>query len=53
MNNGSAYYKTTTDDDNKTEKTATLTTTDGSMPERLGIALVGGGGASGEAKTEN
>ena len=51
--NGSAYYKTTTDDDNKTEKTATLTTTDGSMPERLGIALVGGGGASGEAKTEN
>ena len=53
MDNGSAYYKTTTDDDNKTEKTATITTTDGSMPERLGIALVGGGGACGGTKSEN
>ena len=51
--NGIAYYKTTTDDDNKTEKTATITTTDGSTPKCLGIALVGGGGACGGTKSEN
>ena len=47
MDNGSAYYKTTDDDDNKTKIEKVITTADGSTPKRLGIALVGGGGAAG------
>lgn len=48
MENNIAYYKIS---GNK-YKTA-LKTTDGIIPKRLGVALVGGGGASGEAKIEN
>ena len=48
MENGIAYYKI----ENNKDKTE-LKTTDGIVPKRLGIALVGGGGSSGEAKTEN
>ena len=48
MEDGKVYYQTS-NDSTKTE----LTITDGIIPKRLGIALVGGGGASGEAKTEN
>ena len=48
MENGIAYYKI----ENNKDKTE-LKTTDGIVPKRLGIALVGGGGASGEAKTDN
>lgn len=45
--NGSAYYKTTDDADNKTKIEKVITTADGSTPKRLGIALIGGGGAAG------
>ena len=48
VEDGKVYYQTS-NDSTKTE----LTITDGIIPKRLGIALVGGGGASGEAKTEN
>ena len=50
--NGIAHYKTT-DDDNGTKKEGTIITADGIVPERLGIALVGGGGACGGTKSEN
>lgn len=43
-----AYYKIS----GKKNKTA-LKTTDGIIPKRLGIALVGGGGACGGTKSEN
>ena len=48
MENGIAYYKT----ENNKDKTE-LKTTDGIVPKRLGIALVGGGGACGGTKSEN
>ena len=49
---GIAHYKTT-DDDDGTEKEGTITTADGTALKRLGIALVGGGGACGGTKSEN
>lgn len=42
MENDKVYYQTS-DDNTKTA----LKTTDGIIPKRLGIALVGGGGAAG------
>ena len=45
-------YKTTTDDDNKTEINQEIKTTDGIIPKRLGIAIVGGGGACGDHTDE-
>ena len=51
--NGIAHYKTTADDDNKTKLEKEIKTADGIVPERLGIALVGGGGACGGTKSEN
>lgn len=48
MENGIAYYK-----DTSTDTKPELLSADGITPKRLGIALVGGGGASGGAKTEN
>ena len=50
--NDIARYKTT-DDDNKTKLEKEIKTADGIVPERLGIALVGGGGACGGTKSEN
>ena len=47
VEDGKVYYQTS--GNNKTA----LKTTDGIIPKRLGVTLVGGGGASGEAKTEN
>ena len=48
MENDVVYYKIS----GKKNKTA-LKTTDGIIPKRLGIALVGGGGACGGTKSEN
>lgn len=50
---GIAHYKTTADDDNKTKIEQEIKTTDGIVPKRLGIALVGAGGACGGTKSEH
>ena len=49
---GTAHYKTT-DDDDGTKKEGKITTADGTALKRLGIVLVGGGGACGSTKSEN
>ena len=51
--NGIDHYKTTADDNDETKIEKKITTADGSTPKRLGIALVGGGGACGGTKSEN
>ena len=47
MEDGIAYYKI----ENNKDKTE-LKTADGMVPKRLGIVIVGGGGACGACETE-
>ena len=48
-NKGKVYYKFIGDSD---DKAIELKDSNGIVPKRLGIALVGGGGACGDCKTE-